>query len=74
MTTDAQGYKSVAYQNAIPVLVEAIKDQENIMEQQQAAIERETKEKNTEIQNLKQSVSELKAAVSRLAQSKSSSE
>ena len=74
VSQDAQGYYSIAYSKVIPVLVEAIKDQENIMEQQQAAIERETKEKNTEIQNLKQSVSELKAAVSRLAQSKSSSE
>jgi hypothetical protein len=37
--TDAGGYKSVAYQNLVPVLVEAIKQQETQIRSQQAQIE-----------------------------------
>jgi hypothetical protein len=40
VTTDADGYKSVRYDNLIPLLIEAIKEQDQIAAQQQAEIER----------------------------------
>ncbi|MCX6320101.1 MAG: tail fiber domain-containing protein [Bacteroidetes bacterium] len=39
VTTDANGTKSVAYQNMIPVLVEGMKEQQRTIEQQQQQIE-----------------------------------
>jgi hypothetical protein len=56
VTQDAQGYYSIAYSKVIPVLVEAIKDQQKEME-----------EKNADIEQLKQSVAELKGLVEKLA-------
>jgi hypothetical protein len=40
VTTDADGYKSVRYDNLIPLLIEAIKEQDQLAAQQQAEIER----------------------------------
>ncbi len=37
--TDDEGYKSVTYANVTALLVEAIKDQQNIIEQQRTAID-----------------------------------
>jgi hypothetical protein len=39
VTTDPEGYKAVAYSNVTALLVEAIKDQQNIIEQQKAEID-----------------------------------
>jgi hypothetical protein len=39
VTTDADGYKSVRYDNLIPLLIEAIKEQDRLVAQQQAEIE-----------------------------------
>jgi hypothetical protein len=38
VSTDKEGYKSVAYSNAVPVLVEAIKEQQTQIERQQKQI------------------------------------
>ena len=59
VSQDAQGYYSIAYSKVIPVLVEAIKDQQ-----------KEMAEKNGEIQDLKQSVAELKQRVQSLSEKK----
>jgi hypothetical protein len=40
VTTDAEGYKSVRYDNLIPLLIEAIKEQDRLVARQQAEIER----------------------------------
>jgi hypothetical protein len=40
VTTDAAGYKSVRYDDLIPVLIEAIKEQAEIVARQQRDIER----------------------------------
>jgi len=40
VTTDADGYKSVRYQNLIPLLIEAIKEQDQLAARQQGEIER----------------------------------
>jgi hypothetical protein len=40
VTTDADGYKSVRYDNLIPLLIEAIKEQDRLAARQQAEIER----------------------------------
>lgn len=40
VTTDADGYKSVRYNNLIPLLIEAIKEQDQLALRQQAEIER----------------------------------
>jgi len=39
VTTDESGYKSVSYQQIIPVLIEAIKEQQSIIENQQTQID-----------------------------------
>jgi hypothetical protein len=39
VTTDADGYKSVRYDNLIPLLIEAIKEQDQLAARQQAEIE-----------------------------------
>jgi hypothetical protein len=49
VSQDAQGYYSIAYSKVIPVLVEAINDQQKEMENQQ----RDMKEKNAEVETLK---------------------
>lgn len=40
VTTDADGYKTVRYDNLIPLLIEAIKEQDQLAARQQAEIER----------------------------------
>lgn len=40
VTTDADGYKSVRYDNLIPLLIEAIKEQDQLAARQQGEIER----------------------------------
>jgi hypothetical protein len=59
VSQDAQGYYSIAYSKVIPVLVEAIKDQQ-----------KEMNEKNADIEALKQNVAELKKLVQTLAEKK----
>lgn len=70
VTQDASGYYSIAYSKVIPVLVEAVKDQQKEMDRRQQAAEMEMKEKNREIQDLKQSLAELKQQVQALAEKK----
>jgi hypothetical protein len=52
--TDGKGYKSVAYVNVVPVLVEAVKNLKT--------------QKDTEVKALKTEIAELKALVQRLAE------
>lgn len=40
ITTDARGYRSVAYQEIVPVLVEAVKEQQKTIEIQQKELQR----------------------------------
>jgi hypothetical protein len=40
VTTDADGYKTVRYDNLIPLLIEAVKEQDQLAARQQAEIER----------------------------------
>jgi hypothetical protein len=59
VSEDAQGFYSIAYSKVIPVLVEAVKDQQ-----------KETERKDAEIQDLKRSVADLKKTVQALAEKK----
>jgi|GEM_PF-4934856 len=59
VSTDEEGFKSVAYANAVPVLVEAIKEQ-----QQQIA---ELKDLKTKLERQQQQIAELKAQLAALA-------
>jgi hypothetical protein len=63
VTTDAKGYRSVAYQNVVPVLVEAIKTQQKQRDSDQG-----------EIKALHTEIAELKAVVQRLAEQQKGAE
>ena len=39
VSTDSQGYRSIAYQNLVPVLIEAVKEQQKTIESQQKQID-----------------------------------
>ena len=65
VSTDVQGYKSVSYVNVVPVLVEAIKQQQGQLLAQQKQID-ELKAINSENSELKALVALLADAVRRL--------
>ena len=57
MQTDKEGYKSVDYSRLTPVLIEAIKEQQTIIDQQQSELSA-VQEELTEIKALLQSMME----------------
>ena len=57
VTTDEKGYKSVAYQNVVPVVVEAIKVQQKQMEDLKA----ENIQLKKELEAIKAVIAELKS-------------
>jgi hypothetical protein len=57
VTTDRDGYKSVAYANIVPVLVEAVKT----LKQENDAVKRENAELKSRLDMLAAAVAELKA-------------
>ena len=59
--TDANGYKSVMYQNVVPVLVEAVKTQQKQLDAQRREID-ELKKQNTRIAELEKTLATLLAA------------
>jgi hypothetical protein len=61
--TDANGYKSVAYQNVVPVLVEGMKEQERQLETLKAENERKLAEKDAQIASLEQRLERLEERV-----------
>ncbi|MBA4372063.1 MAG: hypothetical protein C0402_04305 [Thermodesulfovibrio sp.] len=63
--TDSRGYKAVSYEKVIPVLVEAMKEQQTRIQGQQ----KELKEKETEIQALKDAVRDVLSRVTVLESS-----
>jgi hypothetical protein len=65
VTTDEDGYKSVAYQGLIPVLVEAVKTQQAQLEAQRKQI-MELEAQASRIQSLEARLAELAAQMSRL--------
>lgn len=85
VTTDESGYKSVRYYELIPLLIEALKEEDGITKGQSETIARQQTEiqrltvanqavqqQLDELQDVKQKVAYLEAAMSRLASSGSS--
>ena len=66
--TDDKGFKSVYYTDLIPVLIEATKEQQTIIDNQKE----ELKTQKTELENLKNQISELKEIVASLQENKNS--
>lgn len=60
--TDSKGYKAVSYEKVIPVLVEAMKEQQTTIQDQQ----KELKEKDTEIQDLQKAIRDILSRVTAL--------
>lgn len=63
--TDSKGYKAVSYEKVIPVLVEAMKEQQTTIQGQQ----KDLKEKDTEIQALKKTIRDILSRVTVLESS-----
>jgi hypothetical protein len=71
VSTDRQGYKSVAYANVVPVLVEAIKQQQSQMDAQQKqleAVRAENERLKSRLKQMETMQSQLSALSARLAQ------
>ena len=69
VSTDTKGYKSVAYQNVVPVLVEAVKTQQKQYESDLAeikAFQAENAALKRQLTELSEIVRELKAAQDQL--------
>ncbi len=64
--TDSNGYKSVAYANVVPILVEAIKAQQKQIEAIKKDNEKIRKHKDAEIAELRTKLDALAEAVSKL--------
>jgi hypothetical protein len=61
--TDANGYKSVAYQNVVPVLVEGMKEQDRQLQTLKAENQRKMAEKDAQIASLEQRLERLEERV-----------
>ncbi len=74
VSTDDKGYKAVSYEKVSPILVEAIKDQQKMIETQQQMIEKQGKEieklkaEKSELALLREEVEELKAMMNMLTE------
>jgi uncharacterized protein YlzI (FlbEa/FlbD family) len=63
VVTESNGYKSVAYDKMSAVLVEAVKEQQKIIESQKAKIDGQ----ETELESLKSRVEQIEALVNRIS-------
>lgn len=64
VTTDSNGFKSIAYGQVSAVLVEAIKEQQNIIETQQEEIDA-LKQRVSELEKLKAEIDQIKSLITK---------